>query len=498
MHRLVTGGVALLTVATLISPASATTSPFVRAMPTRLHVIEVTSGATAFISVVHIAGVDTSTLTSVSFTIAPKPGSFATPVHAMYSREYLTAHRDIDAGRHTVSVSVFGLYAGATNQVTLDIVMADVRTTVSTRITTRESAVADRYARHLTVTSPQASTHLDFSFLLLKAYGRHGVPLILDIDGAVRWVGSRLPGSSASVFASGAVYSAGGHGLVRMALDGTFTKVSDLSGAGFTRFHHNIDVSPNGLFLEVLDTRNDRRKVGSTIVETDSQGRILKAWDLASIIASAMRRGGDDPSTFVLNGQDWFHSNSVAYWAAERTLVVSSRENFVIGVDYDSGRIRWILGDPTKEWHTYRSLRAFALTLADDTPAPIGQHSVSITADGRLLLFDNGNPSGMHFPAGERRSYSAAREYAIDPAHMTVRQVWHFDHQESVYSPICSSVYRFGRSVLIDYATDNRTRVRLVGRDGAGHTAFEYVWHNVNAMFGWNAQPISLSNLQID
>jgi hypothetical protein len=35
----------------------------------------------------------------------------------------------------------------------------------------------------------------------------------------------------------------------------------------------------------------------------------------------------------------------------------SSRENFVIAIDYDSGNIKWILGDPTKHWYEFQSLR---------------------------------------------------------------------------------------------------------------------------------------------
>jgi Arylsulfotransferase (ASST). len=30
-------------------------------------------------------------------------------------------------------------------------------------------------------------------------------------------------------------------------------------------------------------------------------------------------------------------------------VIVSSRENFVIAIDYETGAIKWILGDPTKK-----------------------------------------------------------------------------------------------------------------------------------------------------
>ena len=79
-----------------------------------------------------------------------------------------------------------------------------------------------------------------------------------------------------------------------------------------------------------------------------------------------MIAGGDDPSLFVYPAPtDWFHNNATAYRSSDDSLIVSSRENFVIALDYDSGNIKWILGDPTKRWYVFfPSLRAFALTLS--------------------------------------------------------------------------------------------------------------------------------------
>ena len=112
---------------------------------------------------------------------------------------------------------------------------------------------------------------------------------------------------------------------------------------------------------------------------------------MAEIISAAMIAGGDDPAEFVYpSPTDWFHNNSCTYDRATDTLLVSSRENFVIGIDYETSTIKWILGDPTKKWYEFPSLQAFALALAPDSLPPIGQHSLSITYDQHLLLLDNG------------------------------------------------------------------------------------------------------------
>jgi hypothetical protein len=89
---------------------------------------------------------------------------------------------------------------------------------------------------------------------------------------------------------------------------------------------------------------------------------------LADIISAAMIAGGDDPSLFVYPAPtDWFHNNATAYRSSDNSLIVSSRENFVIAIDYDSGNIKWILCDPTKHWYEFQSLRQFSLTLAAGT-----------------------------------------------------------------------------------------------------------------------------------
>ncbi len=120
----------------------------------------------------------------------------------------------------------------------------------------------------------------------------------------------------------------------------------------------------------------------------------MKTWNLADIISAAMTAGGDDPSEFVVplapDPTDWFHNNGIAYNRADDSLVVSSRENFLICLDYETLAIKWILGDPTKKWYQFPSLAQFALTSPPGSLPPIGQHAPSITFDQDLLVFDNG------------------------------------------------------------------------------------------------------------
>ena len=134
-------------------------------------------------------------------------------------------------------------------------------------------------------------------------------------------------------------------------------------------------------------------------MEVDVSGTVLKRWDMGEIISAAMRAGGDDPSHFVYPPPtDWFHINGSTYNRADDSLIVSSRENFLICLDYETNAIKWILGDTTKKWYQFPSLRRFAFTLAPGSLPPIGQHSPSITYDQNLLVFDNGAKSVFQNP----------------------------------------------------------------------------------------------------
>ena len=231
---------------------------------------------------------------------------------------------------------------------------------------------------------------------------------------------------------------------------------------------------------------------------------ILNHWDLGAIISNYMTSQGDDAAAFVRPGVDWFHLNSAIYDASDDSVIVSSRENFVIKLDYSTGAIEWILGDPTKYWYTFPSLRAKALTLAPGGLYPIGQHALSITPDGLLMLFNDGlgssnEPAGE--PAGQTRTYSAVSTYSIDPVAMTAQEARDYDAGQTLYSPVCSSAYESpDKSLLVDYAVaDDETEAVLVGLDPNQNTVFEFEYAAAAAGCdtSWNARPFPLDNLQI-
>jgi hypothetical protein len=235
-------------------------------------------------------------------------------------------------------------------------------------------------------------------------------------------------------------------------------------------------------------------------MEVATDGTVLHVWNLAQIITDAMLAGGDDPTKFVAasgSGADWFHNNSATYRASENAILISSRENFVIALDYETQAIKWILGDPTKQWYGFPSLRKYALKGAGATLYPVGQHALSIYYD-KLLLFDNGYYSADHTPKGVNRTYSAPRKYSIDQATGAATEIWNYPAGESIYSPICGSVYEDQiNNYLIDYATAGpELYAEIIGLAPGNDKVFDYQFKELDTLAtAWNATVLHMENL---
>ena len=462
-----------------------------------------TAGATPFISKLTLDVSNTSVLKSIQFAIDSKPGSVTRPLSGTYSNDYLVS-RGFEHSPEII-LPVYGLYAGYANIVRLTYRFLDGSSKQAvTSITTATFDDQGCGYNNPTRLQPRTnSTHLSYDYIFIRSSCGTFSPVILDSDGALRWV-STLPKPrglfAASIFFDNAVYVTQRTQLFRVELDGTVLLIGDYSNIGAVHFHHNIDRGKTGLLLEPDTTSYFE----STILEVDSSdGRVLKTFNMAQIIRAAMVAGGDDPSQFIFpTPTDWFHNNGATYNRADNSLIVSSRENFVICLDYNTTAIKWILGDPTKKWYQFPSLRKFALTVAPGSLPPIGQHAPSITYDQNLLVFDNGLGSIFQNPPGESRNYASPRKYSLDLAAKVATEVWNFPMNQSIYCPLCSSVYEDAPlNYLIDYAFVNggipnaRTFAQLLGLDAGGHEIFYYQY----PIFGcgsiaYNSTPIHLEN----
>jgi arylsulfate sulfotransferase len=455
-------------------------------------------GATPLIEQLTLLASDTTVLRSVQFTILPKAGSVVRPLSGTYSATYLSERGYLDPASGEIFLPVYGLYAGYANAVTLTYHFLDGSSKDESTVITTDSVVdACGYDSPIVLQPRTGTTALSYDYFMVKNYCSNSSPAIIDTDGELRWIGAGGFTGTAAVFFDNAIYLAAVNNLYRIDLDGTVTFLHDYSDIGIVQFHHNADRGKTGIFLEA-DTPDQAE---STILEVDAAGTVLKRWDMSSIISDAMLAGGDDPTQFVFPApDDWFHNNSTSYRASDDTVIVSSRESFVIAIDYETGAIKWILGDPAKEWHLFPSLTQFALSPVSMTLAPIGQHAVSLGFDDDLLLFDNGYNSTFYPVKGDLRPYSAPRRYHLDTAAATADEVWNYEMDQTVESPVCGSVYEDAPdNYLVDYAYEggfgaDNDYARVIGLEAAGDKVFDYRYPTYFCAEVFNAPPLHLES----
>jgi hypothetical protein len=459
-------------------------------------------GPTPFIAHVDIGLARPDLVSSVFYTIVPKPGTVSKPVAVTYSASYLARRGLLDRQGERLVLPVFGLYADFVNAVVFTVSFMDgsARTDSVTIATPAYQEAVPRYTA-LDVKLPrQPDQALGYDFILLK--NKVTTPVVIDTDGNVRWIGTGVSNGLSSTFSDGRFLVGSGTRpeLSRVELDGSVSTVR-LSDPTYADFHHDMEPGKFGVLAEIDAVAGGVLRTGTILAEIDAEGHVLKQWDMSAIFRATMLAASDDPSGLVRDEADWFHMNSAIYSPADDTLLVSSRENFVVKLDYASGRIRWLLGDTTKYWYTYPSLRALALTLTTGKP-PIGQHGLTIAPDGDLLLFNNGTASFNQPPgtsAGLNPGFSAPSKYAIDETARTASEVWTYEHGRDIWADVCSSVYQSGQGgILIDYASAyGRTRAKLIGLDAQGKLAFDYEFPNQRCDTAFNAAPIDFANLTL-
>jgi arylsulfate sulfotransferase len=460
------------------------------------------AGPTPFIIMVPLAGQDLKKVLSYRYIIAAKAGAIARPVDITYSAAALARLGHTTTGSATVSLPVFGLYAGHLNNVKLDLAFADgshqeLALAIPTTAYVEPKGVYDRPV--LLQKRTVAGADLNYMYIKSQMSG----PIVIDADGEIRWVAPALVNAFSSAFDNYGFVIGGQNSvdLTRIELDGR-TTTGTLAATNYTRFHHNIDHGKSGLLGEVDGLINGQASLESALIEFSASGAVLKEWDFADLMGRYMRQQGDDPSPFIRAGIDWFHINAATYDPRDDSIIASSRENFVAKFDYSTGNLKWILGDPTKYWYTFASLRAKALTLEAGGLYPIGQHATSITASGLLMMFNDGFASAnqpVGTSPGASRAYSAVSAYEIDPVAMTAREKWSFDYGKTILSQICSSAYEAkGGSILVSYAVaSNRTKARLVGLDPSRNVLFDFEYATSGCATSWNAEPMPFEAMSI-
>ena len=458
-----------------------------------------------FISSLNI-DIDSSLIKQISFEVEPKTNAASDPFKVSYLIENLATENGI------IKLPIYALYDNYENTLNLSFKFNDNSVN---NLSIKVSSGAFKDARNVydnveTIQSSESINKTSYSYIFLKSAVRG--PVIMDIDGSIRWVGSEDYDSSNSTYLDGIFYTTLNNNFITHSLADNKTQqpiyqpseYSDYTGIST---HHNIEKGKSGLLIQITAYKDEIKRIESVIWEIDFFGNVIKEWAIGEILEAYMTDEGDNASDFVRHGSDWCHTNSTTYQESDDSLLVSCREDFVIKLDYSSGKGKWVFGDETKYWYTFPSL--IKLSLFSQDTKPIGQHSLSIVND-ELMLFNNGFFS-MRQPDGVSRGISLATSrgarYLIDEQNKSADLVWEYD--PGLYSDVCSSIYKDSNGdgdYLVNFAAINRTnglekKIILQGINNNKELLFEY--HLLSpeppCITSWNAEPISdFTNLLIN
>ena len=355
----------------------------------------------------------------------------------------VTIHGDSDLTTYTHTFAkgtehylpIYGLYAGRENKVTIKCGDEEKELTIKT------DELPDDFILPTSVKKDESKLSNDLYFYTPSSFGYTAA---YDVNGDVRWYLTesaiweinRLDNGrllvSTERLAEVPYYSTG---LYEMDMLGKIYTEYSLPGG----YHHDYYEIENGNLLVASDDfNNDSGTVEDYVVEIDRKtGNIVKTFDLKDILKMT-----DGKSENWIE-YDWFHNNSVWYDKKTNSITLSGRhQDAVINIDYDTGKLNWILGDPEGWSDEYQ--KYFFKPVGDNFEWQWSQHAAMITPEGYVFLFDNGNNKSKNEKnyVKAEDSYSRGVMYKIDTDKMTIEQVWEYGKERGsdFYSPYISDV----------------------------------------------------------
>ncbi len=335
---------------------------------------------------------------------------------------------------------IYGLYADYNNKVDISYTLSDGKK-ITKQVEIQTDKLPDDFVLPTSVKKDSSKLTNDLYFFTPSS---KGYTCAYDVNGDVRWYlsnnavwdNTRLKNGHMMVSTERLVNSPYYMtGLYEIDLLGHIYNEYSLKGG----YHHDYFELPNGNLLVASDDfNNESGTVEDYIAELDrTTGNIIKTWDLKDILNM------EDGKSENWSSYDWFHNNSVWYDEATNSITLSGRhQDAVINIDYETGKLNWIIGDPTNWSSEYQ--KYFFTPVGEDFEWQWSQHAAMITPEGYVFIFDNGNnkskDSSKYVDA--TNSYSRGVMYKIDTDKMTIEQVYEYGKERgsSFYSPYISDV----------------------------------------------------------
>ena len=226
-------------------------------------------------------------------------------------------------------------------------------------------------------------------------------------------------------------------GICEITMAGKIVKEYRLPG----NYHHDQwEMEDGNLLILTQDFHRDTVEDQLALVDRET-GETLRIWDIRGLFPMDVGKSGS------WSEHDWFHCNAVWYDKATNSLCLSGRhQDIIINIDYETGELRWMLGDPEGWPQELVDKYFFTPVGTGDFDWQYEQHACLVTPEGDIMCFDNG-----HWRAKKKENYllnkdnfSRGVRYKIDTDKMTIEQVWQFGKErgQHFYSPyICNVEY---------------------------------------------------------
>ncbi|MEE0511657.1 MAG: aryl-sulfate sulfotransferase [Peptococcaceae bacterium] len=366
----------------------------------------------------------------------PRPEEVTIIVHGKEAAGDIV-HRFPASYEHVLPV--YGLYADYDNQV--EIVLQDgARHTVTIKTEPLMEGVPESTSIDTT------AEYMGDNFVFLTASMR-SFPVGYDYAGDLRWYCKENLAFDIKRIRNGHIL-VGTERLVKMPYFTTGLYEMNFGGKIFKEYvipcggyhHDQFQMKDGNLLALTFDFYSGTVEDVCVLLDKDT-GEILKKWDYKKVLPQ------HGPGSGSQTEEDWFHNNAVWYDEKTNSLTFSGRhEDAVINLDYETGELNWIIGDPENWPQEYVDKYFFTPVGDGEFDWQYEQHACVVLPDGDIMLFDNGhyrskNPDKYW---ANHDNFSRGVRYRIDTDKMTIEQVWQYGKERGAefFSPyICNVEY---------------------------------------------------------
>ncbi len=360
-------------------------------------------------------------------------------------------------------IPVYGLYGGQVNQIELTVNYQDNSQEQFTIPIETEPLPADLPPHQIIAADPSQAGGADGELLFIAAATDTSYRFAIDKAGDIRWY-------SANNKFSGGIMRRDSEGKMLALSEAMYAPAfirpglvqTDWLGRIYNEYlqdyvHHDAVEMPNGNYLMPAIEPNSTFIAGplvmgaDLIVELDrNSGEMVNSWDINTICGYT----AEDLAAGL-----YLHTNSVMYDASDDSIVISSPTIMaVIKFSAVDGEIIWAIGDPRRNYPEPLASKILE-PIGDDFEWQGMQHTATVLADGKIMLFDNGTTrmDAEGNPVADIDNYSRLVIYDIDAENMTIEQVYQYGKERgnAMYATYVGDV---------DYLGENHYLINAGGR----------------------------------